>query len=171
MSIPRRLRHFHRLSRARFRQPNPSHAMRSLQASLPQHEAKSAKRQSMPDCFGRIDRAARESSWRAPSNRSTPKENYALTAPRIAHRKDRLACMARGNERHRLHLRLRCETSTVDFQSEGDRHAKDFSTRMGIERGDVAKRRYGERCGSMGDRKSTRLNSSHIPLSRMPSSA
>ena len=28
--------------------------------------------------------------------------------------------------------------------------------------------RYGER---LGDRKSTRLNSSHIPLSRMPSSA
>ena len=33
------------------------------------------------------------------------------------------------------------------------------------------RREYGGCAGNIADRKSTRLNSSHIPLSRMPSSA
>ena len=56
-------------------------------------------------------------------------------------------------------------TNNIDTLAVLDLQVKDLNAKCKVLKDRIANQ-YGE-----GDRKSTRLNSSHIPLSRMPSSA
>src|ERR1051326_1609849 len=92
----------------------------------------------------------------APARVPLQEDNRAqvLAPPGLVERDRRLGCEGRRRRADVTDLRERADDADVHELSSGVLAARNVGRKV-----------------ALGDRKSTRLNSSHIPLSRMPSSA